>query len=73
MHKSKSRYQKETSTSKSWKVFYNTNNNTLTLLKCPLIFYRTAWTENNWIYIQNCDNGLVDGADDVFKVEATRM
>ena len=73
MHKSKGRYQKETSISKGWKVFYNTINNTLILHKCPLIFYITAWTENNWIYIQDCDNVLVDGFDDVFKVEVTRM
>ena len=24
-------------------------------------------------YIKNCDNGLVDRADDMFKFEATRM
>lgn len=38
-----------------------------------IVFIGLKISISKWIHIQNCENGLVERADDMFKVEATRL
>ena len=52
-----------------WKVFYNTDNDTIVLCKCPQIFHETSCTETG--NIENGKNDLSDKGNDILSVEVT--